>query len=222
MKHTVIIPLYNKEDSIFCTISSLAFQEKKPSQIVIVDDFSTDKSVLNLKDALSFFAPQFLLTTIEVIELKENKGSGNAKNIGLERANGDLISFLDADDYYTYACLDEVNSIMGKENLAVLILGILLVPSQNYLPDIKSFETEPDSISNDLFLVSNVLHTISLPGFLIGNNIVIKRKHLENIRFETAFSVSTKIDFWYRVLKSLDKYNRVGFLNKPCIEIRDT
>ena len=222
MKHTVIIPLYNKEDSIFCTISSLAFQEKKPSQIVIVDDFSTDKSVLNLKDALSFFAPQFLLTTIEVIELKENKGYGNAKNIGLERANGDLISFLDADDYYTYTCLDEVNSIMEKENLAALILGILLVPSQNYLPDIKSFETEPDSISNDLFLVSNVLHTISLPGFLMGNNVVIKRKYLENIRFETAFSLSTKIDFWYRVLKSLDKYNRIGFLNKPCIEIQDT
>lgn len=61
MKHTVVIPLYNKEAFIFDTISSLAFQEKKPSQIIIVDDCSTDESLLRVKDALSFFAPQFLL-----------------------------------------------------------------------------------------------------------------------------------------------------------------
>jgi GT2 family glycosyltransferase len=73
MKHTVVIPLYNKEAFIFDAISSLAFQEKKPSQIIIVDDCSTDKSLCHLKDALSFFTPQFLLTDVQIIELKENK-----------------------------------------------------------------------------------------------------------------------------------------------------
>jgi len=223
MKHTVIIPLYNKEAFIFDTIRSLAFQDKKPSQIIIVDDCSTDDSLIFLKDALSFFAPQFLLTDIQIMELKENKGPGNARNLGLELANGDLISFLDADDCYVYTCLDEVNSIMEKEDIGILVLGILLVPSNYYLPDIKSFESELISLSNELFLIPNALHTISSPDFImgVGSNVVIQRKYLENIRYETTVSLNEGIDFWYRVLKNLDKQTRIGLLNKPCIEVRE-
>ena len=114
MKHTVVIPLYNKEAFIYDTIRSLAFQEKKASQIIIVDDFSTDQSMFLLKDALSFFAPQFLLTEVEVIELKENKGPGHARNIGMELATGDLISFLDADDLLAQDCLE--NRILKIQN----------------------------------------------------------------------------------------------------------
>lgn len=221
MKHTVVIPLYNKEAFIFDTISSLAFQEKKPSQIIIVDDCSTDESLFHLKEALSFFAPQFLLTDVQIIELKENKGSGNARNIGIELANGDLISFLDADDYYTYYCLAEVSAVMQRKNIVVLILGILLVPSENYLPNIKSFEAELDFVSNSLFLIPNALHTIFLADFIIGSNVVIRRKHLKKIRFETNNSFCEEIDFWLRVLENLSKNNRIALLNKACIEIRE-
>jgi len=221
MKHTIVISLYNTEAFIFDAITSLAFQEKKPSQIIIVDDCSTDKSLFRLKEALSFFAPQFLLTDIQIIELKENKGSGNARNIGLERANGDLISFLDADDYYTYYCLAEVSAVMQRENIVVLILGILLVPSENYLPNIKSFEAELDFVSNGLFLIPNALHTIFSSDLIIGSNVVIQRKHLKNFRFEINNSFGGKINFWFRVLKNLDKNNRVGLLNKACVEIRE-
>lgn len=221
MKHTVVISLYNKETFIFDTISSLAFQEKKPSQIIIVDDYSTDESLFYLKDAVSFFAPQFLLTKIEIIELKENKGSGNARNIGLERATGDLISFLDADDYYIYSCLAEVSAVMERENISVLILGILLVPSKKYLPNIKSFETELDFISNDLFLIPNPLRILLEDHFIMGSNIVIQRKCLENIPFETNYSFNGKMDFWFRVLQNLGENNRVGFLNKAFVEIRE-
>jgi glycosyltransferase involved in cell wall biosynthesis len=52
MKHTIVISLYNTEAFIFDAITSLAFQEKKPSQIIIVDDCSTDKSLFRLKEAL--------------------------------------------------------------------------------------------------------------------------------------------------------------------------
>lgn len=223
MKHTVVIPLYNKEAFIFDTIRSLAFQEKKAAQIIIVDDCSTDESLINLKEALSFFAPQFLLTNIEIIELKENKGPGNARNIGMERATEDLISFLDADDCYTYSCLDEVNLIIEQENIDVLILGILLIPSEYYLPDIKSFETELVSLSNELFLIPNALHTISSPDFImgVGSNVVIKRKFLKNTRYETNVSLNEGIDFWYRVLKNRKKKSRIALLNKPCIEVRE-
>ncbi|MDR7209095.1 glycosyltransferase family 2 protein [Flavobacterium piscis] len=223
MKHTVVIPLYNKEAYIYDTIRSLAFQEKKASQIIIVDDFSTDKSLFYLKDSLSFFAPQFLQTDIQIIELKENKGPGNARNIGIELATGDLISFLDADDCYTSSCLREVDLIMEQEKMDVLILGILLVPFKYYLPNIKSFKKELFFLSDELFLIPNVLHSISSPDFImgVGSNVVIKKKHLKGIRYETNVSLNEGIDFWYRVLKNMKKKTRVGLLNKICIEVRE-
>lgn len=223
MKHTVVIPLYNKEAFIYDTIRSLAFQEKKASQIIIVDDFSTDQSMFLLKDALSFFAPQFLQTEVEVIELKENKGPGHARNIGMELATGDLISFLDADDCYTSSCLKEVDLIMEQENIDVLVLGILLIPSDYYLPNIQFFKKEMTSLSNELFLIPNILHTISSPDFImgVGSNVVIKKKHLENIRYETNVPLNEGIDFWYRVLKSLKDKPKVALLNKVCIEVRE-
>lgn len=223
MKHTVVIPLYNKEAYIWDTIRSLAFQEKKASQIIIIDDFSTDKSLFYLKDSLSFFAPQFLQTDIQIIELKKNKGPGNARNIGIELATGDLISFLDADDCYTSSCLREVDLIMEQEKMDVLILGILLVPFKYYLPNIKSFKKELIFLSDELFLIPNVLHSISSPDFImgVGSNVVIKKKHLKDIRYETNVFLNEGIDFWYRVLKNMKKKTRVGLLNKICIEVRE-
>ncbi|WKL46090.1 glycosyltransferase family 2 protein [Flavobacterium pectinovorum] len=222
MKHTVIIPLYNKEEYIWDTIRSLAFQEKKASQIIIIDDCSTDESLFYLEDAISFFAPQFLQTDIQIIELKENKGPGNARNIGIELATGELISFLDADDCYTFSCLSEVDLIMQNEDIDVLILGILLFPSEYYLPKIKSFELELVSLSDELFLIPNILHTISSPDFImgVGSNVVIRKKYLKHIRYETNVSLNEGIDFWYRVLKS-NKNAMVGLLNKACIEVRE-
>lgn len=223
MKHTVVIPLYNKEKYIYDTIRSLAFQEKKPSQIIIVDDCSTDQSLIYLKDSLSFFAPQFLQTKVQIVELRENKGPGNARNIGIELASGDLISFLDADDCYTPSCLSQVNSIMEQENIGILILGILLVPSQYFLPKITSFEIELISLSNDLFLIPDVLHTISSPDFImgVGSNVVIHKKILGEIRYEINVSLNEGIDFWYRILKNTTKETRVGLLNTTCIEVRE-
>ncbi|OAZ03213.1 glycosyltransferase family 2 protein [Flavobacterium succinicans] len=223
MKHTVIIPLYNKEKYIYDTIRSLAFQEKKPSQIIVVDDCSNDLSLIHLKEALSFFAPQFLQTAIQIIELDKNTGPGNARNIGIQLATGELISFLDADDCYTPTCIREVGSIMEEENLDVVILGILLNPSNYYLPNIKSFAKEMQFLSNHLFVIPNILHTVSSPDFImgVGSNVVIRRKYLNELRYEAGVSLNEGIDFWYRVLKNMKESIHVGLLNKACIEVRE-
>lgn len=223
MKHTVVIPLYNKESYISEAIRSLAFQEKKAFEIIIVDDCSTDQSLILVKEAVSFFAPQFLQTNIKIIELKENKGPGNARNIGIENAEGELISFLDADDYYAPTCLKDADLLIKQENLDVLVLGILLIPSQYFLPEIKSFENELVKFPDDLFLIPNILHTISAPDFImgVGSNVIIKREFLENVRYETNESLNEGIDFWYRVLKNMKKKPCAGLLHRACIEVRE-
>jgi glycosyltransferase involved in cell wall biosynthesis len=86
---SIIIPLYNKQESILKTIKSVLSQDYRNYEIVVVDDGSTDDSVSVVENLHS-----------ERIKLyqKENGGPSQARNYGVKKAEGDWILFLDADD----------------------------------------------------------------------------------------------------------------------------
>lgn len=88
---SVIIPLFNKENFIETTLKSALNQTFSDFEILIINDGSTDKSeekVLNFNDnRIRYFS-------------KENEGVSATRNFGIEKANGEIIAFLDADDYW--------------------------------------------------------------------------------------------------------------------------
>lgn len=89
---TVIIPVYNKEKYIERTLNSIINQSYSNLEIIIVNDGSTDGS----RDLCAKFQKKD--TRIKLINT-ENHGAGHARNIGINRAKGQYISFIDADDY---------------------------------------------------------------------------------------------------------------------------
>jgi len=82
---SLIIPAYNEEDSIGNLLKSLMKQTYKPHEIIVVDDGSTDNTVM--------VARRFPVKIIR----GQHKGCGPAKNLGWKKARGDVIIFLDAD-----------------------------------------------------------------------------------------------------------------------------
>ena len=86
---SVVIPLYNKEKQIAYTLQSVQNQTFQDFEIVIVDDGSTDDSIIEVE--------KFSDSRIRLIH-QENAGVAAARNRGIEEAKGDLIAFLDADD----------------------------------------------------------------------------------------------------------------------------
>lgn len=93
MKFSVIIPVYNGEKWIDRCLTSLLAQElASEMQIIIIDDGSTDESLLIAKKL------EENNSTIKVISTV-NKGVSNARNIGLNEAEGEYITFVDIDDY---------------------------------------------------------------------------------------------------------------------------
>jgi len=86
---SVVIPLYNKEKQIACTLQSVFEQTFQDFEIVIVDDGSTDNSVEEVE--------KFDDSRIRLIH-QTNAGVSAARNRGIEEARGELIAFLDADD----------------------------------------------------------------------------------------------------------------------------
>lgn len=96
---SVIIPLYNKDFSISNTLSSVLSQTYSKFEIIIINDGSTDSSIDRVK--------QFSDSRIQLFN-QENKGAATARNLGIEKAKGELIAFLDADDYWFPNHLEEI------------------------------------------------------------------------------------------------------------------
>lgn len=102
MKYSVIIPAYNAEHTIRRCLESLLNQPHENAELIIINDGSTDAT----GDICREYATQH--GCIRYFE-KENGGVASARNLGLEKAAGEYILFVDSDDYVTenyFAVLD--------------------------------------------------------------------------------------------------------------------
>jgi len=89
MKISVVIPLYNKRDTILRALNSVFGQTFQPKEIMVVNDGSTDGSEQIVAD---------LAHPLVKLISQPNQGVSNARNKGIQEANGKWIAFLDADD----------------------------------------------------------------------------------------------------------------------------
>ncbi len=87
---SVIIPVYNGENYLTQALDSAIDQTYTDYEIIVVDDGSNDCT----QQVLEFYSSKINYV------YQENKGSAAARNRGIESAKGDLIAFLDADDFF--------------------------------------------------------------------------------------------------------------------------
>jgi glycosyltransferase involved in cell wall biosynthesis len=104
---SIIIPSFNTAKYIAEAVLSAA-QDIPDSEIIVVDDASTD----NTTDVLR----SLKLPNLQVVELAENSpgGAGHPSNIGIEKASGEYLAFVDSDDFfrrgYLRNMLDEIKA----------------------------------------------------------------------------------------------------------------
>ena len=91
-KISVIIPTYNRGESIIESINSVLKQTYHNLEIIIIDDGSTDNTELLISNLNDY--------RIKYIKLNENKGASFARNEGIKIASGKYITFQDSDDLY--------------------------------------------------------------------------------------------------------------------------
>ena len=225
MRHSVVIPLYNKEAYVKETLQSLYAQTKLPDELIIVDDASTDKSLEVVKSFFNELPSSHQTMQVELVSLKNNFGPGHARNIGFEKTNGELISFLDADDLYEPACLEKVNQAMAEHGFDLLVLGIRLFPSGDVYPDLHALKHELEPVSPDVYEIPHPLRAVTSPHFImgVGSNVVVKRKWLEPFRYNVQALLNEGIDYWYRVVKNIttDPQARVGLLTGNYLQVRE-
>ncbi len=94
-KITVVIPCYNTECYIRRCLTALEKQSFRDFEVIVVDDNSSDNSVSLVKDI-----SKDLSITLTVIENEKNLGPAATRNIGINNANSEFITFCDSDDWY--------------------------------------------------------------------------------------------------------------------------
>lgn len=122
---SVIIPVYNREQYIEECLQSVFNQTFKNFEIVIVDDGSTDKSF----EICKAFAEKD--KRIKLFNA-DHGGVSAARNLALDKANGEYIFFLDSDDVIHPSLLVTLIDGMQTHNAGIAGTSVVPIPEQNW------------------------------------------------------------------------------------------
>jgi len=188
-KISIIIPIYNSEKYLEKCLDSVKHQTLGQIQIICVNDCSTDNSQSIVEKYL--YDKRFKL-----INLKINKGPGNARNKGLEKAKGDYIMFLDPDDWLEKnACEVAYNKISANQN-DYAVFGYKEYYEDRDEYKVNTYRMEPyaelqdmphishKDLDKDFWRTSFAWAQIYNRNFLLDNDITFPKKYLsEDVPF---------------------------------------
>ncbi len=184
-KVSIIIPVYNVEKYIERCVNSLKAQSLKDIEIILVDDSSTDSSLLICQNASKEDG------RIKVIT-KENEGAGMARNAALKVAKGKYIGFVDSDDFVDPEMFEVLYNTAEKYNSDLVLSGVKYVDGnmfsqqgdciiKSYFENDTHFETFDQLKELRMGIIGSLPNDIddSKYGMSIWKNL-FKREVIEN------------------------------------------
>lgn len=198
-KISVIIPSYNCAQYLGRSIESVLRQTCKPYELIIVDDGSTDDT----PDVLSKYKNQII--TIR----QQNAGASVARNTGIEKACGDWIAFLDADDQWLPSKLEmQINHLEKNPAFVWTYSNYWFVELQNTSRR-KAFTSPPPSLNDEAISDYLLVHA----RYCIRTSTLMVKKE---VLFETGLFVPglkwEDTDIFFKIAY---RHPTVGYIHCP-------
>lgn len=188
---SIIVPVYNVENIINNCLNNLLNQTYSNIEIILVDDGSKDDSLIMCKKRAKEDK------RVKVYS-KKNGGPSSARNLGLKKAKGDYLIFVDSDDYLHQNAIElMVNSIKDNDVLICnynYLIGDNIKANKNFVMD--KFDFIEFVTFNDCWE----------PWGKLFKTEVIKKK------FNEKYYIAEDLLFWFENSKNIKKYN---FINIP-------
>lgn len=131
---SVIIPTYNREETIKRAVDSVLEQTYSDFELIIVDDASTDST----RQIIS----EYKDSRIKYLKIESRHGANHARNVGISNAKGEYIAFQDSDDVWYPDKLEKQMKILLEESEVDIVFSrylhhlangrMTLVPNKNY------------------------------------------------------------------------------------------
>lgn len=187
---SVIIPVYNRPDQLKTAIQSVLTQEFQDFEIIVVDDGSI-KPVLPILGGLKH---------IRIIRHEVNKGAASARNTGTRNARGDLIAFLDSDDYWLPEKLDiQVDYLNNHPEIGAVTTGYYYITGEG-----KSIEIPAKQRDWYRYFCKGM-------SLSPGTTLMVRKKLMLGCLFDEDLPRLEDIDWALR----FSKENRFSVIQKP-------
>lgn len=178
---SIVLPVYNGQAFIQETLKAVLTQSTPQIEVIVVDDGSTDNTAEIIKQSFKSAVQAHQL----MLYKQENQGVSSARNLGVERARGGYIAFIDADD----VVLPEYVEVLLKS----VAKGVDIVEFgyKTFVGSIIEMENNPAKYSNTQFglhEVSDVLDTAYGAAKWYPWTRVFKRALFEGVRFPIGVS----------------------------------
>jgi glycosyltransferase involved in cell wall biosynthesis len=179
---SIIIPVYNADKYLSKCIDSIISQTFTDFELVLINDGSSDNSGMICEE---YAKKDSRIHTFH----KENGGVSSARNLGLDKANGEWITFVDADDWLADNFLERMLNIALELNVEAVFCDCFYVFENESVP--KRSYTE-NTVGNGSDMLKRFLLRFGTRSELWGK--IIKRKYLHH-RLKTNLKIGE--DFLY-------------------------
>lgn len=195
MKVSVIVPVYNTEKYLNKCIDSILAQTFTDFELLLIDDGSTDNSGKICEE----YAEKD--KRVKVFH-KENGGVSRARNLGIDNAQGEYLSFIDSDDYIRPEMYSELVAVADKYGVDLVSSDIALNGKvlPNKTPSFRKLEKE--EIRNKVltyFTVNDNSGTGAYTTMLIKRSVLIDN----NVRFYEDFAFQEDLMFVINVYANI-------------------
>lgn len=203
-KVSIIIPTYNCEQYIERCIISIVNQTYKNIEVIVINDGSKDKTLEILKKIQEKYKNIIIIN-------KENTGVSNSRNIGLKKATGDYILFIDSDDWIENETVKELIEVINNYDVDIVRYSYMRNNMKEEIIYTKKDENNNDdgyALINKEMIRKVLIGKIEAytPLILIKKEIALYNNFEEDIGYME--------DLLYYV-KLLVRANNIYFLNKP-------
>jgi glycosyltransferase involved in cell wall biosynthesis len=196
---SVIIPAYRASATIGRALDSLLGQTRPPEEILIIDDGSPE----DLAVAMEPYRDRVTLIR------KPNGGAASARNLGIERAGGNLIAFLDADDYWERTKLEWQLDVFRRHPEVGLVASRFFSQSPGELrhgPVPQVDGRRFGDFSQDRVLRVSGLEVMRVATRVWTSTVIVRREALGDHRFVSGLEPAEDRDLWVRLIAGSPVY----------------
>lgn len=199
MTLSIILPVYNVQNYLNQCLTSIVSQLTEEVELIAINDGSTDNSL----DILKEYSKKYTITII----CQENKGLSEARNIGLNRAKGSFVWFVDSDDFIDSRSVERILAYTKEKNVDVTCLNTNLVSEDgNYIKTINR-KVADKAVLEGYSLVKALEYPFSGAPFYIFRRLFL----LENKLFFKPGALYDDWQFILRALSTVEKCQCVDF-----------
>lgn len=201
----IIIPNYNKAAFIGKTLTSIVNQSFLPSEIIIIDDDSTDDSKRVVGEFVTMYPD-----LIKVFFLSSNHGVQYCRNLGIQKSSSEYICFVDSDDVYLdQNCLEKQMTI-ANPNVLVGVYQLTIDDNDNItsFPYSKRIKKQ--------FAKRYIYNMMKLDNFMLWPHfyIVSRDKVIKVGMFDYPYNLYEDADMYFKLIFSGIKIKWVNIEGK--------